>query len=87
VNLDPATQAHLRVAVRAHIRQLRRNAVPVPAGLLDFIRELEGCNEPSPDPAAQTRVLTAERVRRYRARRRGQDVPKRRPGPQKIVTG
>lgn len=78
--LSPALRAHLLVALRAHIRQLRRDGRPVPAEVRDFAGWLSG-DAAVRDAQARRRVLAAARSARYRARRKGLPVPLHKPGP------
>jgi hypothetical protein len=69
----------LAVAIRAFARQNGGG----PDELLALADELLAprVRDTGPDPAARARRLAAARQRRSRARRRGEVVPVRRPGP------
>jgi hypothetical protein len=78
-SLSPALRAHVAVAIRAHIRQLQRDGLAAPDGLAALAAVLWPDDRNLGDERG--RVLARERMRRWRARRRGEDVPLRKPGP------
>jgi hypothetical protein len=90
VELPDAAVLHLRVALRAHIRQLRRDGCPVPGELNDLLARLSPQDRHAPaggrGAPVTARQRGAARQRRYMARQRGQIVPFVKPGPKPTVT-
>jgi hypothetical protein len=81
VQIDLATAAHVRVALAAHLRAMRRDGVVVPAGLADLAEQLEPERIAARMRAERPNRLAAARNRRSRARKRGENIPLRKPGP------
>lgn len=78
-DLDPSSRRHLIVA----IGWLRRNGVDLP-GLASLAAVLAAADRDDRDAGlARRRALARDRQRRSRARKRGEDVPLRRPGPRR----
>jgi hypothetical protein len=83
--LSPAVRQHVRVALLAYARQLHRDGVTPPPELFSFADEIVNGeitwrDAYRHDPAVRAKILAAERTRRWRARKRGEDVPYRQPG-------
>jgi hypothetical protein len=93
IDVDEATALHLGVALRVYglpemQRVWRRNGLELPPALLDLAHhQLAVDRVVDTDPADRARRLAAERCRRYRARKRGEVVPLRRPGPAPGLAG
>jgi hypothetical protein len=81
VDLPPALRLYVWAAVGDYVRQLRRDGRSVPGELADLHARLAPDRPDLTHPAVRARVLHRARNRRYEARKRGQDVPLRRPGP------
>src|SRR5258708_8539160 len=76
-------RAHCWVAINDYIRQLRCDGRSVPTELTDLQAKLDPrVRYETADPRARVLELGRERVRRHRARERGELVPLRRPGLQ-----
>lgn len=77
-----AVAAHAAVAIRAHMRGLRRDGMTAPDGLAELADDLLEFASDS-DGRARQRRLSRERTHRSRDRKRGLDVPFRKPGPRR----
>jgi hypothetical protein len=69
LDLDPALRAHLGVAFKRHLRQLKRDGVTPPpelAALGDLL--IPPPPAPPEDAVTRARRLSAERSRRYQQR-------------------
>ena len=89
LDLPPSIRRHLAYAVRDRMATLRRNGITPPPELAELADLLAPPKKivTRPETAAErAKRQDRERSRRYRARRRGEPVPPRRPGPSKIVT-
>jgi hypothetical protein len=69
VDVDRGVALHAAIAVRGHIRALRRDGVEPPAGLLALAEALQRHAEEASRERA--RELGRARSRRYRARKAG----------------
>jgi len=81
-DLDPATAAHVWLALRAHRRALARDGIACPPGLAALEEQVRHRFVTGADDSAR---LAADRTRRWRARRRGEPVALRQPGPRRAA--
>jgi hypothetical protein len=79
IDLDPGVAILIGIWARERLTEYRRNGKVPPAGLLKLGNELQPVHVADMIRAEQN----AERCRRYRARKRGESVPVRKPGPAK----
>lgn len=86
LDLSEVERVHLAFAIRSHVKWLGNNGAAVPAllHLADLIEPRQRAVRDDPEPSlsrlVRARSLSAARSARYRARRRGEVVPLRRPG-------
>ena len=80
--LGPVGRAHLAIAVADHIRRLARDGQDVPAEVLELDQLLWPGRKrnTAPGPVTQPQTAAAARMRRSRARKRGDNVPYLPPG-------
>jgi hypothetical protein len=71
VDVDRGVALHAAVAIRSHIRALRRDGVEAPAGLMDLAAALQRHAEgPKRRDEARARELSRRRSAAYRERKR-----------------
>jgi hypothetical protein len=80
IDLPDALAPRVAAAVKDACRILARDGHPVPAEWEALAAALQDRHH-SVTPHQRAKFLAAARTARWRARKRGGDVPKRRPGP------
>ena len=83
IDVPDRIRPHLADAARKRAAELRRAGLDTSAGMLDALADALlplAADIAAADPLARIREQRKEATRRWRARQRGEDVPKRRPG-------
>jgi hypothetical protein len=87
LDVDAKTAMHIGLALAYYLpgleRACRRDGIEVPAELFGLASQLHPDRIAERIAAERPNKLAAARNRRSRARKRGEDVPVRRPGPAK----
>ena len=80
VQIDDRLAQRISWLIRREIEQIGRNGAEPHPGLIRLAGQLD--HYPVHYVSPRVRSLNAERVRRWRLRQKGFDVPLRKPGPQ-----
>jgi hypothetical protein len=80
IEIDDRLARRLGGLLRKELRDIGRNGLEPPEELIRLATQLDHVGVHYVSPRA--RSLNAERVRRWRLRQKGEDIPLRKPGPQ-----